>query len=252
MRHVLAVTLGLLLLCGTVFSSPQSSLRGPGWVGWDSDAGLRLGAPNLTSPVLLTALPDGFNARLPGHATETVDILVAIEKDGRVKPRQFMKDAVDRNQNSADQRAWELVKTWRFEPGRVKNKPVDVAAILGIPVRQGKPLPPPTLPATPPPGFPQDLARLSEPDIVAPVRLMYFPPPYLPSMLARHIQGQVDVTIEVRADGRVGAAAVTKSLDPDADEVCLSVARATVFLPALRNGQPVGTWVVLEARLQLR
>lgn len=251
MRDVLAVTLGLLLLCGTVFSSPQSSLRGPGWIGWNSDAGLRLGAPNLTSPVLLTALPDGFNARLPGHATETVDILVSIEKDGSVKPRQFMKDAVDRNQNSADQRAWELVKTWRFEPGRVKNKPVEVAAILGIPVRQGKPIPAPPKRSLPP-GFPADLVSGADPDIVAPVRLMYFPPPYLPSLLQRHVQGQVEVTIEVRADGRVGAAGVTQSLDREADEVCLSVARATVFLPALRNGQPVGTSAVWEANLQLR
>jgi TonB family protein len=76
-------------------------------------------------------------------------------------------------------------------------------------------------------------------------------PSYTPDAMRAKIQGVVQLEIVVLPDGTVGAARVTRSLDPRLDDEALYAARYWHFEPALLDGQPVAINVALELTFRL-
>jgi TonB family protein len=65
-------------------------------------------------------------------------------------------------------------------------------------------------------------------------------------------QGVVLLDVVILADGTVGGARVTRSLDPDLDREALIAARYWLFEPAQLEGRAVATRAALELEFRLR
>ena len=68
------------------------------------------------------------------------------------------------------------------------------------------------------------------------------------------IQGEVEMQLVVRADGRVDGITVTKSLDADhgLDDAAVAAAEQWMFTPGTKDGQPVDVLVHLNMRFTLK
>jgi TonB family protein len=77
--------------------------------------------------------------------------------------------------------------------------------------------------------------------VIAPTLLVQKGPQYTPDGLRAKIEGSVEIEIVVNADGSVGDAHVTKSLDTvfGLDDKAVDAVRQWKYLPALLNGKPV-------------
>jgi len=79
-----------------------------------------------------------------------------------------------------------------------------------------------------------------------PVILRRVMPVYPEGLRRTRTQGQVVLTIEVFADGSIGAIEVVRSLLPGPggfDEAAINAVRQWQFQPATSGGQPVACWV---------
>ena len=54
--------------------------------------------------------------------------------------------------------------------------------------------------------------------------------------------GTVELSIEIRSDASIGEVKVIKSLGPQIDQLCISQARQTIFLPAVSDHTFVTSW----------
>jgi TonB family protein len=54
------------------------------------------------------------------------------------------------------------------------------------------------------------------------------------------IEGTVKIVIDIDETGKVVAARIKKSLDPDADQACIESWKKAVFQPAQQDGSPIG------------
>jgi TonB family protein len=75
--------------------------------------------------------------------------------------------------------------------------------------------------------------------------------PYTESALARRVEGTVVLMVLVRRDGSVGAASVSRGLEPSLDESALSTVREWKFAPAMRGGKTVEVVLEVEVRFRL-
>jgi TonB family protein len=74
------------------------------------------------------------------------------------------------------------------------------------------------------------------------------PAPYTPTARAEGIEGKVVLMVLVRRDGTVGAASVSRGLEPSLDESALRSVKEWKFAPAMRNRRTVE--VVLEVDVE--
>ena len=90
-------------------------------------------------------------------------------------------------------------------------------------------------------------------DVTAPVLVKRVDPRYTSEAMVTKITGVVVLEAVVRADGTIGAVRVVKSLDAKfgLDRAAIEAAKAWVFKPGIRRGQPVDVIVtlILEFRL---
>jgi TonB family protein len=94
-------------------------------------------------------------------------------------------------------------------------------------------------------------AAMESPDRALPPRIIESTPaPYPESARVRGVEGSVALMVLVRRDGSVGAASVSRGLEPSLDESALRAVKEWKFLPAVRNGKTVE--VVLEVEVEFR
>ena len=77
--------------------------------------------------------------------------------------------------------------------------------------------------------------------VIGPKLIREVQPKYTPDAMRAKIQGEVQLDVIVRKDGTVGDVRIVKSLDASSglDQSAVDAARAWVFQPATRQGQPV-------------
>ena len=77
--------------------------------------------------------------------------------------------------------------------------------------------------------------------VIGPKPIREVQPKYTPDAMRARIQGDVYVDVIIRKDGTVGDVRIAKSLDASSglDQSAMAAARAWLFQPATRQGQPV-------------
>jgi TonB family protein len=177
-------------------------------------------------------------------------VKVWIRKDGTVETAEVQK----RSQTNVgfEEAAIEAAKQFEFEPALVQGKPV--AVWVAIPFHFSLKEKPAL----------QARARVSAPNATeattdfvafdqAPEIIQHVAPVYPAIAKNAGIEGEIWLKILVREDGRVDKAEVFKSTKPDLgfEEAAIAAAQKFEFKPALKNGQPVATWVALPFRFKL-
>jgi len=78
-------------------------------------------------------------------------------------------------------------------------------------------------------------------------------PRYPPSCIRRGRQGVVILEVWVRADGSPGKIRILRSSSYDElDRAAIDAITAARFVPATRNGKPLGSWTVVPVRFKLK
>jgi len=77
------------------------------------------------------------------------------------------------------------------------------------------------------------------------------PAPYTESALASRVEGTVVLMVLVRRDGSVGAASVSRGLEPSLDQSALDTVKEWKFAPAMRGGRTVDVVLEVEVRFRL-
>jgi TonB family protein len=94
-------------------------------------------------------------------------------------------------------------------------------------------------------------APLESPDQTLPPRIIESTPaPYTQSARSQGVEGTVVLMVLVRRDGSVGAANVSRGLEPSLDRSALGTVRGWKFAPAMHDGRTVE--VVLEVGVEFR
>lgn len=243
MRSALRAVLCLLVSLSAVTAQTL-------WTGWETPAGSRPGRPGLQSPVLKSSpIPETQFTRAPGRDAETVDWLCSIEADGRVNPI-FLVTSRERKRGGRDDQARDILKTWRFTPGVFNGKPARVGVVLSVPFGEGRPQKDQPKPNQMLRDFMQGMRSAYDAD-VTPMRLMGMPPVYPDYARQRGRMDDVQVAVEIREDGRVGRVLVLQAFERDTVEAVVTAVKEWVFLPAMANGAPVTTALVIRAGFQL-
>jgi TonB family protein len=123
----------------------------------------------------------------------------------------------------------------KIAPPRLEDSPVQAAEgeATGDPFRAG--------------AFKPDGKTVSVPRPIRQVK-----PLYTREAMRAKIEGTVVVEAIVLPDGSVGDVRVVTSLDPDLDQAAIDCTRQWQFIPAMREGQPVRTFVSIELLFTLR
>jgi TonB family protein len=100
---------------------------------------------------------------------------------------------------------------------------------------------------------PGQVFKTSDPGVSLPAVVTEVKPRYTQAAMDAKIQGDLELSVVVRADGSVGEVAVTESLDAvyGLDEAAMDAARQWTFVPGTRDGAPVDVEVALSIRFTL-
>lgn len=88
--------------------------------------------------------------------------------------------------------------------------------------------------------------------VTSPVLIREVKPGYTKAAMDRKVQGTVEVTAVILADGSVGDVTVKKSLDPDLDAEAIRATKQWKFKPGTKDGTPVPVEVSIELSFTLR
>ena len=197
-----------------------------------------------TSPVLIKEVkPDYTDAAKARKVQGTVEMAVLVQTDGAPGPDVRILKSLDPD---LDQQAIKAVRQWRFKPGTKDGQPVavDVNIEMTFTLRDGPKKAEPVKPPVYKPG---------EDGVKAPVLVRDVKPQYTVDAKARGVQGTVEVSAIVKADGTVDAdVRVIRSLDPDLDQQAIIATRQWTFTPGTKDGKPVDVQVNIEMTFTVR
>ncbi|HKW02917.1 MAG TPA: TonB family protein [Vicinamibacterales bacterium] len=251
--HVLAtVTLVVTLVSTAAFGqapAPLREIRLPG---------LRVSMPSVSKQVL-PRHPDQSGAGMAG----VVELEVVVGVDGSVADARIAKSAGPTP--ALDYVALEAVREWEFTAAVSENHNVPAlvvvrmqfaasreagqpgavsATVVEVPERttvidQSAPVP--------------EARNMRDGGLQAPQLRRQVGPSYTSDAMRAKIQGDVELDIVIMADGTVGSARVTKSLDSQfgLDRQALQAASYWLFEPAKLNGRPVPAHVTLVLTFRL-
>lgn len=77
-------------------------------------------------------------------------------------------------------------------------------------------------------------------------------PSYTRLATERRVEGTVEMNAIVEVDGTVSLTQLTTYVDPDLEQTAINAVRRWRFSPAIENGTPVRTQVVIEMEFRLR
>jgi len=153
------------------------------------------------------------------HIQGNVVLSVTVDKSGKVSsikvlsgPEQLVKSALD------------AVKQWEYEPPAIA--PAVTTVTVNFTLGED---------TTPPPQPVGEIYRVGG-DVSAPKPISKPEPPYTKEARRDKVQGSVELSLMVDAEGNVTEARVVKALDPGLDLSALRTVRTWKFQPAMRNG----------------
>jgi TonB family protein len=97
----------------------------------------------------------------------------------------------------------------------------------------------------------QDVYRISD-QVTAPKALEIPKPRYTKAALLKRLEGNVELEIDVLADGTVGTVALVKSLDPELDKEAVDAAKKMKFTPGTKDGTPVAVRTAVTLTYRMR
>jgi TonB family protein len=204
--------------------------------------GLQVGSRGLEPPVVTrVVLPESADGP-DGAPYREVEVEGVVQKDGRLRVVRTLV-SVDRSRGGLDAQAIQAIRQWEFQPGHRNGRPeaVRLVCVVGFGDRR-------TLQQERPAGAagtdddslaPGVVRAFGTPGVVPPVIRVRHDPPFTTAVLRLRQPREVEMEIVVLPDGRVGPVRIVRSLQPEADALALAAARATLFEPATRDGQPI-------------
>jgi len=88
--------------------------------------------------------------------------------------------------------------------------------------------------------------------VKSPVLVKEVKPKYSEVAMRRKVQGTVQTSAVVLADGKVGDVSITRSLDEDLDQEAIKAVKQWRFKPATKDGKAVAVEVEIELTFTLR
>lgn len=88
--------------------------------------------------------------------------------------------------------------------------------------------------------------------VTSPVLVKEVKPQYTQDAMRRKVEGIVEMSAVVLADGTVGDVTVTRSLDEDLDRQAIRATKQWEFKPGTKDGKPVAVAVNVELTFSLR
>ncbi len=168
------------------------------------------------------------------HVQGNVVLSVTVDKTGKVSNIDVLSGPKELAQAAID-----AVKQWEYEPPA--QAPVLTTVTVNFTLGED------TAPAPQPLG---EIYRVGG-DVSAPKPIFKPEPPYTKEARKDKIQGSVQLSLVVDAEGKVTEAWVVKALDPGLDQSALRTVRTWKFQPAMRNGKPVPVRVTVETEFKL-
>jgi TonB family protein len=196
-----------------------------------------------TSPVLTHEVhPDYTDAAKARKVQGAVEMAVVVKADGTVGDARVTKSL----DPDLDQQALKAVRQWTFRAGTVDGTPVDVEVNVEMTFTL-RDRPKSTEPA------PSPIYKIGQDGVKAPILVKETKPKYTDEAKARGVQGAVELTAIVKADGTLDDnVRVTQSLDPDLDQEAIKAARQWQFRPGTKDGAPVPVEVKIELTFTLK
>lgn len=88
--------------------------------------------------------------------------------------------------------------------------------------------------------------------VTSPKLIKEVKPVYPEAAKSRRVNGIVEMTAVVLADGTVGEVKVTRSLDEDLDREAVKAAKQWLFEPGTKDGKPVAVQIDIELSFKVR
>jgi TonB family protein len=231
--------------------------------GAPSMAGVRLGHPETSMPSVRRQVLPELPAGAALAAREEVVIEVVVGANGRLENGRVVGTSPARRE--LERAAVDAVRQWEFRPAMARYEQGPHASLVLVAMtfepRAGQP---PRVEAAMRPvlrvplqeldaaSLPADLHASSTPGLRVPKVRRSIRPQYTLAAMRAIRQGVVLLDVVILADGTVGGARVTRSLDPDLDREALIAARYWLFEPAQLEGRAVATRAALELEFRLR
>ncbi|MGH9641669.1 MAG: energy transducer TonB [Terriglobales bacterium] len=149
------------------------------------------------------------------------------------------------------------VKHWLYTPSTQEGEPVNLEAYVILNANRGSVssfvepnLPFPTNPSSPGPDVNEKIYRIVR-DMQAP-RASYAPDPeYSRAARAARLQGTVLLGVVIGSDGNLTDLWVKKGVGLGLDQKALDTVRRWKFQPAVKNGEPIAVYAVIEVAYHL-
>jgi TonB family protein len=186
-----------------------------------------------TSPVLIKEVkPEYTDAAKARKVQGTVEMAVLVQVDGAPGPDVRIIKSLDPD---LDQQAIKAVRGWRFKPGTKDGQPVPVEVNIEMTftLRDGP------------------VYKVGE-GITAPKATTHPNPKYTQRALDEHIQGSVELSAIVEADGSVTSIEVVKGLSDDLDKAAIDALKQWHFTPGQKDGANVRVEVKVEMTFTVR
>jgi TonB family protein len=202
----------------------------------------RATAPGVTAPTVLSSPRPRYPAAAMIAKLEGVVTLEAVVKaDGTVGDVRVLK-SLDTTYG-LDDAAMAAARDWRFRPAIKNGIAVPVWVTLEISFRMDRQ-----------DRFGAGAYTARTPGLVLPTAIRTAQPQYTSEAMADHLQGLVEIEAVVEADGTVGEARITRSLDKvdGLDEQAMLALGKWTFRPATLNGQPVRAVVTMTFTFKMK
>jgi TonB family protein len=96
------------------------------------------------------------------------------------------------------------------------------------------------------------IAAMQDPGVKPPKLIHKVNPPYTDAAKEARIEGVVELSVEVRPDGRAHGVRVLKGLDPGLDENAVKAIEQWKFEPAIKDGEPVAVRATIAINFRLK
>jgi len=196
----------------------------------------------ITMPVVVHQVQPQYTESAIRHRIQgSVTLRVVVRADGTVGDITVTKSL----DPELDQQAIAAAKQWTFKPGTRDGQPVNVSVALEMTF---------TLRGAPKTAerAQSQVYKPGKDGVKSPVLIKEVKPEYTEDAKSRGVQGRVEVSAVVKADGTVGDVTVTKSLDPDLDQQAVSATKQWRFRPGTKDDKPVDVEVSIELTFTLK
>lgn len=200
--------------------------------------------PRTTIPVLIKEVkPEYTDAARARKVQGAVELTLVVLADGAPAPDIRVTRSLDPD---LDQQAIKAARQWRFKPGTKDGQPVPVQVSIEM-----------TFTLRDRPGAARasqsPVYKVGEDGVKSPVLVKEVQPRYTDDAKARHVEGVVELSAVVKADGTIAdGIQIIKSLDDQLDQQAILALKQWEFRPGTKDGTPVNVRVNVEMTFTVR